>query len=83
MVFTNSIMITHVNKITNQPSMSLMATKGYKNANAMNSKGGYREPFTIIVTFFDHRNGHYVRPNKVAFNYRNFKKDVYPKCSIL
>jgi len=41
MVFTNSIMITHVNRTTNQPSMSLMAAKGYKIANAMNSKGGY------------------------------------------
>jgi hypothetical protein len=41
MVFANSIMITHVNRITNQPSMNSMAAKGYKIANAMNSKGGY------------------------------------------
>ncbi len=55
MVFTNSIMITHVNRTTNEPSMNSMAAKGYKIANvmnsmvakaykitnAMNSKGGY------------------------------------------
>jgi hypothetical protein len=40
-VFTNSIMIVHVNRTTNQPSMSSMAGKGYKSANAMNSKGGH------------------------------------------
>jgi hypothetical protein len=37
MVFTNSIMITHVNRTANEPSMNSMATKGYKIANAMNS----------------------------------------------
>jgi len=72
-----------VNRTTNQPSMSSMAGKGYKSANAMNSKGGHWEPFAIIVLVLDHRDGHYVRPNKVALNYLNFKKDVHPKCSIL
>jgi len=83
MVFTNSIMITHVNRTTNQPSMSSMAAKGYKNANVMNSKGGYRKPFVVIVPILDHKNGHYVKPNKVALNYLNFKKNVHPKFSIL
>jgi len=41
MVFTNPIMIIHVNKIANQPLMSLMAIGRYKNADAMNPKGGY------------------------------------------
>jgi hypothetical protein len=49
----------------------------------MNSKGGYKQPFVITVPILDHRDGHYVRPNKVALNYPNFKKDVHPKCSIL
>ncbi len=58
MVFTNSIMITHVNRTINEPLMNSMAVKGYKIANvmtsmaakaykitnAMNSKGGYIEP---------------------------------------
>ncbi len=60
-----------------------MAAKGYKNANAMNSKGGYQEPFAVTIPISYHRNGHYVRPHKVAFNYPNFKKDVHPKCSVL
>jgi len=41
MVFTNPILITHVNMTKDQPSMSLMATKGYSNVDAMNSKGRY------------------------------------------
>jgi hypothetical protein len=63
--------------------MSSMAAKGYKNANVMNSKGGYQEPFVVTVSNFYHKNGHYVRRNKVALNYLNFKKDVHPKFSIL
>jgi len=41
MVFTNPILITHVNMTTYQPSMSSMAVKGYRSVDAMNSKGGY------------------------------------------
>jgi hypothetical protein len=37
-----------------------MATGGYKSANAMNPKGGYREPYAIIISFLDHKDGHYV-----------------------
>jgi hypothetical protein len=53
----------------------------------MNPRGGCRKPFAIIVLIFDHKDGHYVKPNKVALKYPNFKKDVDPnvhaKCSIL
>jgi hypothetical protein len=41
MVFTNPIMIIHVNKTTYQPLMSSIAVKGYRSANAMNRKIGY------------------------------------------
>ncbi len=42
MVFTNPILITHVNMTIDQPSMSSMATKRYtRSVDAMNSKGGY------------------------------------------
>jgi len=75
-------MIIHVNRTTNQPLMSSMVVKRYKIANAMNSKGGYWEPFAITISILDHRDGHYVRPKKEAFNYPNFKKDIHPKCSI-
>jgi hypothetical protein len=41
MVFTNLIMTTHVNRIINRPSMSLMANGGYKIINVANPIGGY------------------------------------------
>ncbi len=41
MLFTNPMMITHVNKIVDQPLMSSIATGGYKNTNAKNSGRGY------------------------------------------
>ncbi len=45
MVYTNPIMITHVNRTVDRPPMSSMVTRGYKNADATNPKGGYQEPF--------------------------------------
>jgi plasmid replication initiation protein len=42
----------------------------------MHSKGGYREPIVVIALILDHRDGHYVRLNKVAMKYPNFKNDV-------
>jgi len=41
MVFTNPIMIIHVHKTTNQPLMSSIATRGYKNIDAEDSKRGH------------------------------------------
>jgi hypothetical protein len=41
MVFTNPIMTTHVKRTTDRPSMSLMVTRGYKNAYVGNLGGGY------------------------------------------
>ncbi len=41
MVFTNSIMTTHVNRIINQPLMSSMVVGNYKNVDVTNLKGGY------------------------------------------
>jgi hypothetical protein len=46
-----------------------MSVGGYKNANVVNPKGGYQEPSTIIAQIFDHKNGHYVRPNMVVLKY--------------
>jgi hypothetical protein len=36
MVFTNSIMFTHVKKTTNQQPVNLVAVGGYKSTNAKN-----------------------------------------------
>ncbi len=41
MVFTNLIMITHVNKTTNRPLMSSMVVGRYKSTDVVNPKGGY------------------------------------------
>jgi hypothetical protein len=64
-----------------------MVAKGCKNADVMHSKGGYREPIAIITPILDHINGHYVKPNKVAFKYLDLKKDVdldvHVRCLIL
>jgi len=63
--------------------MSLMVVGGYKNVDAMNPKGGYRKPFTVIAQIYDHKNGHYVRLNKVGLKYLDFKKDVDPDAHII
>jgi hypothetical protein len=66
----------HGNKIVDQPLMSSMAIERCKNANDVHSKGKYREPIIIIIPILDHRDGNYVRPNRVALKYLDFKKDV-------
>ncbi len=76
MVFTNSIMTTHMNMTTDRPSMNSMVVGGYKSANAMNPRRGYQKPFVVTTQNFDHRNGHYVRPNRVALKYLDLKKYV-------
>jgi hypothetical protein len=35
--------------------MSSMAVKGYKNADVMNIRGGYQEPFVVTAQIPDHR----------------------------
>ncbi len=80
MVFTNLIMATHGNRITAWPLMSSMVARGCKSA--MHSRGGYWKLIVVIVPIFDHRDGHYVRPNRVAFKYLDFKKDVDPNAHV-
>jgi hypothetical protein len=45
-------------------------------ADVVHPKGGYREPIIITIPILDHKDGHYVKPNMVAFKYLDFKKDV-------
>jgi hypothetical protein len=52
--------------------MNSMDVGRYINVNAMNPRGGYQEPFAVTTPIFDHKYGHYVRPNKVALKYRDF-----------
>jgi len=56
--------------------MSSMVVRRYRNANVVHPIGGYQEPFVIIVPTFDHKDGHYVRPNRVVLKYLDFKKNV-------
>jgi hypothetical protein len=53
-----------------------MFVRGYKSANAMNPRGGYWKPYVVTAQILDHKDGHYVRPNKVALKYLDFKKYV-------
>jgi hypothetical protein len=62
--------------------MSSMVVGGYKNIDAMNLRGGYRKPSIVITQIPNHRVGHYVRPNKLAFKYPNFKKDDDPNVHV-
>jgi hypothetical protein len=78
MVFTNPKMTTHVNMTTYRPLMNSIIAEGYKNINAKNLGKGYRKPFIIITRIFNNRNGHYVKPNKVALKYLDFKNYVDP-----
>jgi hypothetical protein len=55
--------------------MNLMVVGSYKNVNATNPKGHW-EPSIVTTQIPNHRYCHYVRPNKVALRYPNFKKDV-------
>jgi hypothetical protein len=55
---------------------------GYKSENVMNQRGRYQEPSIITRPIFDHKDGHYVRPNMVALKYPNFKKDVNPNANV-
>jgi hypothetical protein len=56
--------------------MNLMLDKMYKNVDAMNPRGGYWEPSIVTAAFFYHKDDHYVKPNRVACKYLDFKKDV-------
>jgi hypothetical protein len=54
--------------------MNSMGPGGCKNANVVHSRGGDQGPIVVIAPIFDHKDGHYVRPNMVALKYPNFKK---------
>jgi hypothetical protein len=49
--------------------MNSIAARGYINVDAMNPRGGHQETYAITAQIFDHKNGHYVRPNRIAFKY--------------
>jgi hypothetical protein len=79
-VLTNPLMTTHVNRIIDWPSMNSMVVRGYKSVNATNPRRGYWKPFILTAPIPNHKDGHYVRPNMVAFKYLDLKK-CWSKCS--
>jgi hypothetical protein len=62
--------------------MSSMVVGGCRNVDVVDSRGGYWEPVVVITPIFDHKDGHYVRPNRVTFKYLDFKKDVDPNVHV-
>jgi hypothetical protein len=82
LVFTNPIMIIRVNRIIDQPLMSSMVARGYRNEDATNPRRGYQKPFAVTTPILDHKYDHYVKPNKVAFKHLDFKKDVDPNVHV-
>jgi hypothetical protein len=78
MVFTNPIMTTHGNKTTNRPLMNLMVVGRCRSTDIVHLRRGYWEPIVVIAPILDHKDGHYVKPNKVTFKYPDFKKDIDP-----
>jgi hypothetical protein len=82
MVFTNPIMTTHVNMTVDQPLMSSMVVGGYISVDGMNPRGGYQEPFVVTTQIFVHKDGHHIRPNRVASKHLNLKKYVNPNAHV-
>jgi hypothetical protein len=76
MVFTNPIMTTHVHKTTYWPLISSIIAGRYKSTDVEDPKGGHWEPSIITQGIFDRKNGHFVKPSKVALKYLNFKKEI-------
>jgi hypothetical protein len=62
--------------------MSSMVVRGYKSVDVTHPRGGYRKPFVITTPIFDHRDGHYVKPNKVVLKYLDFRKDDDPDAHV-
>jgi hypothetical protein len=64
-----------------------MAAGRYKSVDVVNPRGRYQEPSVVIVKISNHRDGHYVRPNRVALEYPDLKKKLtqtfMSECSIL
>jgi hypothetical protein len=82
MVFTNSIMITHVNWVVDWPLMNWMVTGGYRSVHVVHPRGGYWESIDINLPILDYKNGHYVKPTRVALKYLDFKKYIDPNAHV-
>jgi hypothetical protein len=75
-VFTNPITNTHVNRTIDRSLMSSMVIGRYRSANVVHPKKVSDNQIIITTPIIDHIDGHYVKPNMVAFKYLDFKKHV-------
>jgi hypothetical protein len=82
MVFTNPIMIIHVNKTTDRPLMSSMVAGRYINIDVGNLGRIYRKPSVVTTRITNNKNGHSMRPNMVTLKYPNLKKHVDPNVHV-
>jgi hypothetical protein len=82
MVFTNPIMITHVNKTTDRPLMNSMVTRRYISIDVGNLGKGYQKPSVVTTKITNNKNGHSMKPNMVTLKYPNFKKVVDPNIHV-
>jgi hypothetical protein len=74
MAFTNLITITHVNRTTDRPLMNSMVTGRCRSTNVVHPRRGYRKPIVVTTPIFSHKDGHYVRPNRVFLSILISKK---------
>jgi hypothetical protein len=56
--------------------MSSMVIGKYRSIDVTNPRGGYWEPYVVTVQILDHKDGHSIKPNRVALKYHDFKKVV-------
>jgi hypothetical protein len=67
--------------------MNSIATGRYISTDVEIPKGRYWEPTVITQGIPDHKNGHFIRPNKVALKYCDLKKMLIhmfmSKCLVL
>ncbi len=61
-----------MNRATYQPPMNSMVIWGYSSADVTNPRRGYQKPYVVTTLIFDHKDGYYVRPHRVAFKYLDF-----------
>ncbi len=59
-----------------------MDVGGYSSVDVVSLRGGHRKSFVVNTPILDHKDGHYVKPNRVAFKYFNFKKDADPDAHV-
>jgi hypothetical protein len=56
--------------------MNSMVAGRCRSTNVVHLRRGYQKPIVVTTPILDHKDGHYVRPNRVVFKYPILKKNV-------